>query len=146
MYPSKTALSDGKGGFTIGQTEIAAPAADEVVVKIKAAGICHTDYDSLTWGKQMVLGHEGAGIVVRIGTAVTNVAVGDRVMLNWATPCGACFQCAQGNQHICERNSPVVAGSNGFSGGHATLASTTFKGQAVERSFNLGTLSLRRIR
>ena len=52
-----------------------------------------------------------------------------------------CFQCQEGNQHICEHNSPVVAGANGHTPGHAHLEGTQWRGQAIERSFNLGTLS-----
>ena len=63
-----------------------------------------------------------------------------RVILNWAIPCGYCFQCLEGNQHICEINSPVTAG-NKASGGHAAPERTTYKGQPIERSFSLGTMS-----
>lgn len=125
----------------IDQVKLSSPRPDEVLVKMKAAGLCHTDHDSLHWGKPIVMGHEGAGIVEEIGAEVTNFAVGDRVILNWATPCGVCFQCSLGNQHICETNSPVVAGSNGFTPGHAHLQGTTYKGKPIERSFNLGTIS-----
>ena len=52
-----------------------------------------------------------------------------------------CFQCQEGNQHLCENNSPVVAGANGYTAGHAHLEGTKWKGQAIERSFNIGTLS-----
>ena len=137
----KAALADGKGGFIVDEIEVNDPKPDEVIVKMKAAGLCHTDYDSLRWGKNIVLGHEGAGVVTKTGEAVTNVVAGDSVILNWATPCGHCFQCLEGNQHICENNSPVVAGSNGYTPGHADLSGTTWKGKPVERSFNLGTLS-----
>jgi S-(hydroxymethyl)glutathione dehydrogenase/alcohol dehydrogenase len=137
----KAALADGQGHFLIEETELQDPLADEVLVKIKAAALCHTDYDSLSWGKPIVMGHEGAGVVEKVGAAVTGLAPGDRVILNWATPCGHCFQCLEGNQHICENNSPVVAGGNGYTPGHAHLAGTTWRGQPVERSFNLGTLS-----
>jgi len=67
---------------------------------MKAAGICHTDYDSLHWGRPIVMGHEGAGIVVKAGEDITTLAPGDSVILNWATPCGNCFQCREGNEHI----------------------------------------------
>lgn len=137
----KAALADGKGNFAIEQIEIHEPQPDEVVVKMKAAGLCHTDYDSLHWGKPIVMGHEGAGVVHQAGKDVEGIMPGDSVILNWATPCGHCFQCLEGNQHICENNSPVVAGSNGYTPGHADLSGTTWKGQAIERSFNLGTLS-----
>ena len=137
----KAALADGKGSFLIDEVEIGEPQADELIVQMKAAGLCHTDYDSLRWGKPLVMGHEGAGVVFKTGKDVTRVAPGDHVILNWATPCGYCFQCREGNEHICENNSPVVAGANGYTPGHAELSGTTWKGQPVVRSFNLGTLS-----
>lgn len=137
----KAALADGKGGFFVDTVEVHEPGADEVVVRIRAAGLCHTDYDSLGWGKTFVLGHEGAGVVVETGRDVTTVAAGDPVILNWATPCGHCFQCLEGNQHICENNSPVIAGANGYTPGHARIGGTTWKGSPLERSFNLGTIS-----
>ncbi|MRI00124.1 alcohol dehydrogenase catalytic domain-containing protein [Kriegella sp. EG-1] len=138
---SKSAIAKSDGTFIIDYVKVAEPQADEVLVKMKAAGLCHTDYDSLNWGKSIVLGHEGAGIVEAIGTKVKNVVVGDHIILNWATPCRTCFQCTRGNEHICENNSPVVAGSNGYTNGHAHLDGTTYQGKPIERSFNIGTLS-----
>lgn len=137
----KAALADGKGNFVIDEVVIGEPQPDEVVVQMKAAGICHTDYDSLKWGKPLVMGHEGAGVVFKTGKDITGVVPGDHVIMNWATPCGYCFQCREGNEHICENNSPVVAGANGYTPGHADLSGTTWKGQPVVRSFNLGTFS-----
>ncbi|MCP9768609.1 Zn-dependent alcohol dehydrogenase [Lacihabitans sp. LS3-19] len=137
---SKAAIASGEGKFSIQTIEISEPINDEILVKIKAAGICHTDWDSQSWGKTLVMGHEGAGEVVAIGEAVKNFSLGDKVMLNWAIPCYECFQCQEGNQHICERNSAVTAG-NKVSGGHATFESTIFNGQAIEKAFSLGTMS-----
>ena len=138
---SKSAIAKGDGTFIIDFVTVSEPKADEVLVKIKAAGLCHTDHDSLTWGKPIVMGHEGSGIVAAIGTNVQNVEVGDAVILNWATPCRNCFQCNLGNEHICENNSPVVAGGNGYTEGHAHLDGTIYNGNPIERSFNIGTLS-----
>ena len=138
---SKSAISTGDGKFIIANITLANPKPDEVLVKMKAAGLCHTDYDSLSWGKPIVMGHEGAGIVAKVGAAIDDFAKGDAVILNWATPCMTCFQCQEGNQHICENNSPVVAGGNGHTPGHAHLEGTKWKEQIIERSFNLGTLS-----
>lgn len=137
---AKAAIADGKGKFSIEEITVAAPQGDEVLVEIKAAGICHTDWDSLSWGKPLVMGHEGAGIVRAIGETVKNIQVGDAVILNWAIPCGTCFQCLEGNQHICEENSPVTAG-NKVSGGHARLEGTLYQGKPIERSFSIGTMS-----
>ena len=138
---SRSAVAKGDGTFIISEVTIADPEPDEVLVRMKAAGLCHTDYDSLSWGKPIVMGHEGAGIVEKVGIQVSSVKPGDQVILNWATPCLHCFQCQEGNQHICENNSPVVAGGNGHTPGQATLGSTQWEGKAIERSFNLGTLS-----
>lgn len=138
---SKSAIAKGDGTFTIDHVTVSEPESDEVLVQLKAAGLCHTDYDSLSWGKPIVMGHEGAGIVTAIGSAVRHVAVGDSIILNWATPCRSCFQCNLGNEHICENNSPVVAGGNGYTKGHAHLEGTQYQGKPIERSFNIGTLS-----
>ena len=140
MTNSKAAIASGDGKFSIQTIEIEDPQNDEILVKIKAAGICHTDWDSQSWGKTLVMGHEGAGEVVAIGEAVKNFSVGDKVILNWAIPCYECFQCQEGNQHICERNSAVTAG-NKVSGGHATFESTTLSGSPIEKAFSLGTMS-----
>ncbi len=137
---AKAAIANGTGSFSIETIDVHPPQRDELLVEIKAAGLCHTDFDSLSWGKQLIMGHEGAGIVRAVGPGVIRFQPGDAVILNWAIPCGQCFQCMEGNQHICEVNSPVTAG-NKVSGGHATLSSTTLNGLPVERSFSLGTLS-----
>ena len=138
---SKSAIATGDGKFIIDQVTLSDPLENEVLVKIKAAGLCHTDYDSLSWGKPVLMGHEGAGIVTKVGSEVTNFKEGDQVILNWATPCMSCFQCQEGNQNICENNSPVVAGGNGYTPGHAHFEGTLWKGRPIERSFNLGTLT-----
>ena len=137
----KAAIAKGDGTFSIEQITVQNPKDDEVLVAIKAAGLCHTDHDSLNWGKPIVMGHEGAGIVVAIGSNVKSVKEGDAVILNWATPCGTCFQCEHENEHICENNSPVVAGGNGYTNGHAHIEGTTWNGINIERSFNIGTIS-----
>jgi Zn-dependent alcohol dehydrogenase len=140
MITAKAAIADGQGSFKISEIEITEPQADEVLVQIKAAGICHTDWDSLSWGKPILMGHEGAGLVLAVGEQVSSVKKGDSVILNWAIPCYACFQCQDGNQHICEKNSPVTAG-NAVSGGHARLEASTLNGKPIERSFSLGTMA-----
>lgn len=134
---SKAIVTRGDGTFELTQVEIGEPINDEILVEIKASGICHTDYDSMKWGKTLVMGHEGAGIVKEIGSDVKNIKIGNKVILNWAIPCGSCFQCADGNQHICEENSFVTG--NGSGEGH--IGSTKLDGKAIGRSFNLGTMS-----
>lgn len=140
MVKSKAAITDCKGSFVLDEIEVNDPDRDEILVQIKASGICHTDWDSQSWGKQIVMGHEGSGIVTKTGELVTKFKPGDKVILNWAIPCYTCFQCMEGNQHICENNSPVTAG-NKVSGGHAALEKTLYKGKPIERSFSIGTMS-----
>jgi S-(hydroxymethyl)glutathione dehydrogenase / alcohol dehydrogenase len=140
---AKAAVSDGNGSFSIEEIDVADPGNGEVLVQIKASGVCHTDYDSMRWGRPLVMGHEGAGIVLRIGSNIRSVAPGDHVLLNWAMPCGHCFQCENGNRSICENYSPVTGAKDarGLTSGHPEFRSTTFQGKAIERSFNIGTLS-----
>lgn len=137
----KAAIAHGDGTFTIENIEVQDPEADEVLVKIMAAGLCHTDHDSLHWEKKLIIGHEGAGIIVKTGNDVTALSPGDKVILNWAMHCGQCFQCLEGNQHLCEVASPVAAGGNGYTPGHARLPGTTFNGEPILRSFNIGTIA-----
>lgn len=142
---AKAAITKGDGTFSIEEIEVKPPQGDEVLVQMKASGLCHTDHDSLHWGRSVILGHEGAGVIDSVGPDVTTVKPGDKVVLNWAIPCGRCFQCQEQNQHICENNSPVVAGDalpdGEVSAGHARLDSTLYQGAGIERSFNIGTLS-----
>jgi S-(hydroxymethyl)mycothiol dehydrogenase len=81
------------------------PIAGEAVVAIQACGVCHTDLHYREGGINdefpFLLGHEAAGIVEAIGAGVTEVAVGDFVILNWRAVCGECRSCLRGNPHIC---------------------------------------------
>ncbi|SET38012.1 Zn-dependent alcohol dehydrogenase [Thalassotalea agarivorans] len=138
MINAKALVSDGKGNTSLKTVKVAAPGLGEVQVKVIAAGLCHTDWDSIQhWNKSFIVGHEGAGIVSAVGEGVSNIAVGDHVILNWAIPCGECFQCLEGNVHICEVNSPVCGCDLA---GHAHAEATTCEDAPLERSFHLGTL------
>jgi Zn-dependent alcohol dehydrogenase len=133
------AIANGTGKFSLETIDVAEPLADEVLVEIKAAGICHTDHASLNWKRPLVMGHEGAGIVRACGPQVRHVQPGEPVVLNWAVPCGTCFQCRRGHPVLCEQSKPAYVMEP--SKGHAHPKGTTWKGQPVERSFSLGTLS-----
>ncbi|WP_341938269.1 Zn-dependent alcohol dehydrogenase [Marinimicrobium sp. C2-29] len=139
MIDCKALVSDGRGQFTLKTVQVGEPGPGEVRIKLKSSGICHTDWDSIqNWDRSFIVGHEGAGAVEAVGTGVTTCAVGDRVLLNWAIPCGACFQCREGNPHICENHSPVCSGSLA---GHAHPEACQLEGKPLERSFHLGTMS-----
>ncbi len=141
MIVCKAAVTDGQGHFAIEPITVAPPQEDEVLVQLVAAGVCHTDYDSLRWNKPLILGHEGAGIVIQKGKRVEHVQAGDHVLLNWAIPCNHCFQCMERNYHICENASPVTGGLHGTNLGHAHAMGSLRNNRPIERSFNIGTLS-----
>jgi len=84
------------------------PGAGQVVVKIETSGLCHTDIHAAhgDWPVQpplpFVPGHEGVGVVTRVGAGVTRVAEGDRVAVPWlGWACGACEECASGWETLC---------------------------------------------
>ncbi len=93
--------------LTVETVHLAEPQADEVLIRIRAAGVCHSDLHTLRGELRapppLVLGHEGAGIVERVGNAVTSVAPGDRVMVNWLPADHTCPTCLAGHPSLCER-------------------------------------------
>ncbi|HEU5263147.1 MAG TPA: alcohol dehydrogenase catalytic domain-containing protein [Gaiellaceae bacterium] len=91
----------------IEEVELDPPKADEVLVRVAAAGVCHSDVrhadGDLGPGKwPAVMGHEGAGVVESVGHRVTHVAPGDHVALCFVPACRACRYCLAGNPNLCE--------------------------------------------
>lgn len=123
------AVADGAGGYQIDDIQVGDPGPGEVRVAIKASGVCHTDLKVLPRWPAMVMGHEGAGVVLDTGPGVTRIAPGDRVLLNWAIPCGNCFNCQRGLRNLCESKPGIPPGT------------VTHRGRPVETSFGLGTMS-----
>ena len=81
------------------------PAAGEMLLKLRAVGLCGTDLFKLTTNAVsagLVLGHELVGVVHAIGSAVENFALGDRVAVAHHVPCGECLKCRRGNETLCE--------------------------------------------
>ena len=126
---ARAVVTDGKGAFSVESIQVGDPQAGEVMVDIKASGVCHTDHKFLFRDIVQILGHEGAGVVRKVGPGVTGVAPGDRVLLNWAIPCRDCFQCRRGAENLCE-NRPKVP-----------IERFQWKGRAVDVAFTLGTMS-----
>ena len=80
----------------------------DILVKVRAAGICHSDVHyrggkSPVYPLPMTLGHEVAGIVEVVGPAVTRVKIGDRVCLHYMVTCGDCYYCTSGNEQFCAK-------------------------------------------
>jgi aryl-alcohol dehydrogenase len=93
------------GNFNIEQLEISEPNADEVLVRIVGVGICHTDLAARDMHLPIppppsVFGHEGAGVVEKVGARVSKVQPGDHVVLAWDC-CGACTSCKAGRDPYC---------------------------------------------
>lgn len=132
-------VADGAGRFAVEAIEVDPPAAGEVRVAIAAAGVCHTDRASLRWPGPLVMGHEGAGRVEAIGAGVQGLEVGQPVLLNWAIPCGHCFQCVRGAEALCERTHELDQARLGNSRAHP--GGTRWHGRPIERAFGLGTFA-----
>lgn len=121
--------------FRVEEVEIDEPRAGEVLVRVVATGVCHTDALAQHGGFPFVfpgvLGHEGAGIVAAVGDGVTAVAEGDSVIIGWPW-CGACRNCLDGQPRYCEQLGPLV-----FSGGRGdgSTALRTNGGDAVHSHF-----------
>jgi NDMA-dependent alcohol dehydrogenase len=103
------------GKWEVTEVDLDEPKANEVRIKMLAAGMCHSD-DHMVTGDlpSMKLpiagGHEGAGIVDAVGPNVTNVAPGDHVVLQFIPGCGRCRWCANGQQNLCDSGAMLLAG------------------------------------
>ncbi|MFA5111203.1 MAG: NAD(P)-dependent alcohol dehydrogenase [Desulfobaccales bacterium] len=104
VHQIQAAVLRGRAGLQIDTLELEGPREDEVLVRLKATGICHTDIDFLDdWdGPPVVLGHEGAGVVEEVGKDLKTVHPGDHVVLSYQS-CGQCRPCRQGSPVRCER-------------------------------------------
>lgn len=124
---TKAAVVREVGQLTIETVELDPPKSGEVLVRMGAAGVCHSDLHNLRAELRatppMVLGHEGAGVVEAVGDGVTRVKPGDHILINWLPGCGACEICLSGYPILCER-----------------LADSTFKGMLLDGTSRLQTL------
>ena len=98
--------------LSVESAELDAPGPGEVLIELKAAGVCHSDLHPARgdWPAKtpLVLGHEGAGIVREVGPSVTAVKPGDHVVLCWAPACGVCAPCLEGRAVLCDRVEKVT--------------------------------------
>ena len=95
-----------KQPLEIVEVDLEGPKAGEVLVEIKATGVCHTDAYTLDGLDSeglfpSILGHEGAGVVVEVGPGVTSVAVGDHVIPLYTPECRQCKSCLSGKTNLC---------------------------------------------
>ena len=108
MITSRAAVAwEAKKPLQIEQVQIAPPKAGEVLVRLVATGVCHTDAYTLSGADSegvfpCILGHEGAGVVEEVGAGVTSVAVGDHVIPLYTPECGTCKFCLSGKTNLCQ--------------------------------------------
>ena len=94
--------------LSIEQVDVAGPKAGEVLVRIVATGVCHTDAFTLSGADPeglfpVILGHEGGGIVEEVGAGVTSLKVGDHVIPLYTPECGECEYCLSGKTNLCQK-------------------------------------------
>jgi S-(hydroxymethyl)glutathione dehydrogenase/alcohol dehydrogenase len=104
---------EGNDSVVIEEIEVRSPKRDEVLVRMAACGVCHSDL-SATNGTipippPLVLGHEGAGVVEEVGEGVADLAVGDHVVTVFVSMCGKCRYCVTGRPAICDQAAKTVA-------------------------------------
>ena len=91
------------GKLKIEDVKLAEPEVNEVLVKLVASGVCHSDLHfmkgEMYCAMPVVVGHEGAGIVEKVGANVTNVKTGQRVLIHAVLTCGHCTACRQGHEN-----------------------------------------------
>ena len=111
--------------YKIEEIELDEPKANEVLVRFVASGMCHSDEHMVTGDMAMdpsilemlgwqqypiILGHEGGGIVEKVGPGVTELAVGDHVVTSFVPSCGRCPSCAKGQQNLCDNGAHLLSG------------------------------------
>jgi Zn-dependent alcohol dehydrogenase len=91
--------------LTVCDVDLDEPGVGEVLVRIGATGVCHSDLNAIDGTAEtpcpVVLGHEGAGVVEQVGPGVSRVRVGDRVALSWSPWCGSCAECVRDLPWLC---------------------------------------------
>ena len=101
------------GPMTVQELDLAPPGPGEVLVRLRASGVCHSDQNAIDGTAETrcpaVLGHEGAGVVEQVGPGVTRVSVGQHVALSWAPSCGTCEECLRDLPQLCSTAWPAMA-------------------------------------
>ena len=140
---TRAAVAFGAGQpLEVVEVDLAGPKAGEVLVEIKATGICHTDEFTLSGADPegifpSILGHEGAGVVVETGPGVTSVTVGDHVIPLYTPECRQCAYCLSGKTNLCQAIR-VTQGQGLMPDGTSRFS---FKGQPIYHYMGCSTFS-----
>jgi Zn-dependent alcohol dehydrogenase len=113
------------GPITVSELDLATPGPEEVLVRLRASGVCHSDWNAVDGTAEnpcpCVLGHEGAGVVEAVGGRVKRVRTGDHVALSWAPWCGECEECRRDLPQLCSTVWPAM-GTGGLMDGSPRLS------------------------
>jgi NDMA-dependent alcohol dehydrogenase len=140
---TKGALLWGVGeDWSVEEIELGDPRQGEVTVELAASGLCHSDEHLVTGGTPVAFypvigGHEGAGVVTKVGPGVTGLKEGDHVVTAFIPACGQCPPCSRGQQNLCDLGASLLAGTSISDGSYRIQA----KGQDVVPMCLLGTFS-----
>lgn len=100
--------------WEVEEVELDPPGPDEVMVRLTASGLCHSDEHLVTgdlpFPLPVVGGHEGAGTVVEVGAGIEDIAEGDSVILTFLPSCGHCSYCARGMGNLCDMGAAIMMG------------------------------------
>src|SRR5579872_2957240 len=114
------------------------PGPGQVLVKIHATGVCHSDLSAVNGTipnpLPAVLGHEGAGEIIGVGEGVANVKEGDHVIVAWMPPCGECWYCLRGQANLCIQVMLTNAASMRFKAGDDPIFAFTGIGTFAEQT------------
>ena len=129
------------GQWSVEEIEVGEPKAGEVMVEVAASGLCHSDEHLVTGATPIATpvigGHEGAGVVVKVGEGVTTLKEGDHVVTAFIPACGMCPPCSNGHQNLCDLGANLLAGTSISDGSFRVRA----RGQDVIQMCLLGTFS-----
>lgn len=118
-----TKTARGVGNLELREYDDPTPKRDEVLIEVRAAGICGTDihikHDQAFYTPPVILGHEYSGKVIGIGEDVTSAAVGDRVVSPATAYCGKCHQCKTGHMNRCTASDKRILGTSNANGAFA---------------------------
>lgn len=114
MKTKAAVLHEVHGKLVIEELDLDEPRAGEVLVKVMACSICHTDVHAIRGdipvALPIVLGHEGAGVVEKVGPGVSSLGPGDKVILSSIAACGQCRYCLSGQPYICDKLTERIFG------------------------------------
>lgn len=143
MLTKAAVLREIGAGWQIEEIELGDPIVGEVQVRLAASGLCHSDEHLATGSSPVAFfpilgGHEGAGVVTKVGPGVQGIEEGDHVVLAFIPACGMCRPCASGLQNLCDKGAGLLSGR---AISDNTFRATTVAGEPLLQMCLLGTFS-----